>query len=961
MRCEVGGVGTKVLVDSGSVINTVTEEDWERIRENGNYFDAYTTVDLKARAYASGSCLNFIAKFKANIFVSYNIPNIVEEFYVVRGAAQGLLSSATSKRLGILRIGINISSISQDITLFPKVPNYVVKFIIDKNVAPRRGAYFRVPYALENLVDEKLLEMEKMGIIERVYGFCEWVSPLVVVPKGKNDVRICVDMRGPNGAIKREYYPLPTLEDFMVALSGSKIFSKVDSKSAYHHFEIDEESRELTTFLTKNGLYRFTRLMFGVNSAPEIFQREMDRILGNLKGVKCFIDDILIFGKTQQEHDENLKNLLNKLKENNFKMNDEKCEYSKSSIDFLGHSIDENGLKASLSKVESIQSFRRPETLSEMKSFLGLLTFLSRFIRDMATKTEPFKLMLRQNKLDWSEENISLFEKLKTEVSNLPTLGFFDKTCKTVLYTDASPVGLGCVLTQIRPDGKEVIIAFGAKTLTETERRYPQTQREAYAAVWAVERYYFYLYGTKFTLKTDYRALSFIYKKDVQNKRAISRAESWALRLQCFDFDIVSIRGVDNIADSFSRLAVNQIEHFEEDHKVYLNNVEFEEMKFITEEDIIKETEKDDEIQSVINAMESNNWSGIDIVYRSMRKELQFDSGILFKDYQVVLPTSLRLKAINMAHSSHAGIVVTKRILREKVWWPRMGFQVEKLIKHCPSCQLIGRKKNPLPLVMKNTPVNVWTEIAIDHLDLAEFGKALCVIDYTSRYLFVRRMTEITTDKTVAQLMDIFSVWYFPKKMRNDNAKCFDCEKFKKFALDHGISIVWSPPRNPESNGEVERINATILKSMRAARLEKKSASVALQNFLMNYNSTLHSVTLRSPFEFMTQRKPRMMIEQLRERPWSEDEALERNKIEKLKTKLYADKRRQAREDDIEVGDKVVALNLNRSSSKLEPTYGTTVYDVIEKYRNEVVVENNGHTYRKAINHVKKWHSPSTS
>lgn len=371
----------------------------------------------------------------------------------------------------------------------------------------------------------------------------------------------------------------------------------------------------------------------------------------------------------------------------------------------------------------------------------------------------------------------------------------------------------------------------------------------------------------------------------------------------------------------------------------------------------MSETVKDSEIQDIIEALKTQNWNGIDIVYRSMRKELQFENGILFKDYQIVLPTSLRLRAVNMAHSSHAGIVVTKRILREKVWWPRMGYQVEKLIKTCPSCQLIGPKKAPLPLVMKNTPREVWTEIAIDHLNLAEFGKALCVMDYTSRYLSVRLMNQITTEKTIKELDDIFSVWYYPKKMRSDNAKCFDCPEYKKFAEIRGIILVFTPPRHPQSNGEVEKINSAILKVMRAAKLERKSCSDALQTYLMNYNATPHSITLRTPFEFMTQRKPRIMIEQLRERPWSEEEALERNKIEKLKSKLYADKRRGAREDDINVGDKVVVLNLE--SGKLQPTYNKRIYTVVDRYRNEVMVESEeGVRYRKAIDHVKKWFSP---
>lgn len=373
----------------------------------------------------------------------------------------------------------------------PSVPNLVVHFDIDKNVLPVVIPYIRVPVSLQAEVCARLKQMKRDGIICKPQRIPRWISPMEVVMKGTNDFRIVIDLRQPNKAIRRDHYPLPDVTKFRSALYGAKCFSKLDLKSAYHHVLLDEESRELTTFMTSEGPMQFTRLPFGVNTAPEIFQRVMDSLLQEYDGKIIYIDDILVYAKNTQELKERVCKIKSILEANNLTLNKEKCEYEKTKIEFVGHQISEAGVTASNDKIKEIQSFRQPNSVHELRSFLGLMQFLSPHIKDFNGVVEPLQKILRKDQkiADWAEEQQTAFTRAKEIVRNLPTLNFFDVNAKTYLWVDASPTGVGAVLTQEGPDSIHRVIEYASKSLTPTERRYPQVQREALALVWGVEKF----------------------------------------------------------------------------------------------------------------------------------------------------------------------------------------------------------------------------------------------------------------------------------------------------------------------------------------------------------------------------------------------------------------------------------------------------------------------------------------
>lgn len=398
----------------------------------------------------------------------------------------------------------------------------------------------------------KLRELEKQDIIERVTEASEWVSPMLVKRKSINEVRIIVDLREANRAVIREVHPLPTLEQMTRKIGGNTIFTKLDIKQAFHQVELKEECRYITTFISPIGLMRYKRLMFGLSAAPELFQKVMETILADFPWLIVFIDDILIPAKDESELTQRTELVRLRLQKYNVLLNASKVEEAVKETDFLGFHISEKGISVSQEKLEAIRKLQPPKTAEEVRSFLGLVNFVHRYVPDMATITYPLNLLTRKGtKFDWNETHQNAFLKIKQILLNEETLGYYDVKNDTFVIADGSPVGLGAVLVQKDKSGKFRIICFASKTLTVTEQKYAQTEREALSLVWACEKFHHYLYGKFFTLVTDHKPLIVIFGDRLKPS---PRIERWKLRLMSYDFKIMYRPGKSNIADPLSRL-----------------------------------------------------------------------------------------------------------------------------------------------------------------------------------------------------------------------------------------------------------------------------------------------------------------------------------------------------------------------------------------------------------------------
>ncbi|XP_062533281.1 uncharacterized protein LOC134202254 [Armigeres subalbatus] len=503
---KIAGIEIPFLIDSGADVNTIGGDTFEELMrgESSQLLCVQRGTDKPLKAYASSDQIEVIATFVAELTISDDRPRYREKFYVI-DQARALLGRDTAIRYSVLQLGLSVPiqaehlgkfageiyslNVSDEFPRF-NVPPVILRY--NESIPPSRRIFTNIPPAFKAETERRIGDLLTSGIIERVTDSMDksYCSSLLVVPKGKNDIRLVVDLRGPNKAIIRTPFKMPTLESILTDLPDCKWFSTIDLTSAFFHVVLDESSRHLTNFFAGDAMYRFQRLPFGLTNAPDIFQEVMQTVvLAECAGVRNYLDDVLVSGKTEQEHDKNLENVLRKLKEHNVRINREKCVFKQQSVKFIGFKLGHDGLRVEDEKLKAIRSFRKPETQQEVKSFLGLMNFTERFIPYRADKTMKLRELAKSDCFYWSESEEAEFEFLKEEaLKTISKLGYFNIDDDAELYVDASPTGLGAVLTQFNSGRVPRVISCASKALTAAEMKYPQTQREALAMVWGIER-----------------------------------------------------------------------------------------------------------------------------------------------------------------------------------------------------------------------------------------------------------------------------------------------------------------------------------------------------------------------------------------------------------------------------------------------------------------------------------------
>nr|CAI5858972.1 unnamed protein product [Callosobruchus analis] len=918
INCEIGGVNVEMLIDSGSKSNILTEATWEQLKKSKVSVENQQKSPNKILfGYGSQTPLKILGSFNAIIKIDKESKNAT--FYVIKEGTRNLLGKQTAISLGVLRIGLNVNNIN-NIEPFPKIKNVVINIPIDKSVQAVSQPYRRVPIPLEEKINKKIKELEASDIIEEVRGPSEWVSPMVPVLKANGDIRICIDMRKANTAIKRENYPLPTIDSLLPKFRKARYFSRLDIKNAFHQVEISEESRYITTFITSKGLYRYKRLLFGINAAPEIFQKIVEKMLLPCEGTVNFIDDILIYGCTEKEHDSRVKSTLNLLKDNNVLLNKEKCMFKIQEIRFLGHILSPSGIKPLDSYVGVITTFRKPSTVNEVHSFLGLVNFIGKWIPNLATLTEPLRRLLRLKlgkntdiARHWNGEQDEAFNKLKESLLTIPTLGYYDPRDKTQVIADASPVGLGAVLIQSDKNGPR-IIAYGNKSLTDCEKRYCQTEKEALALVWAVEHFKIYLYGKEFDLITDHKPLEVIFGV---KSRPCARVERWVLRLQSFRYKVIYRPGKNNIADPLSRLCstnCNEPNPFES-HDYVQNIVEYSRPIAVSIKEIKECSETDNEILKIRDGFERNNWQDPIKYCQVFKEEFCMCDGILLRGTRIVIPEKLRQRVLEAAHEGHPGIVAMKGRLRTKVWWPKIDEHAEKIVKACKGCTLVSAPTAPHPMKRRQMPDGPWVDIAVDFMGPLPNGEyLLVVVDYFSRYKEIKIMRSITALNTINALKEIFSRLGYPSSITADNGAQFISKEIETFCHEQGIKLFHTIPYWPQMNGEVERQNRSILKRLKISQGLKKDWRQELLDYLVMYNSTPNTTTGKTPSELFFRRQFRDKIpSSLDTKNIFEEGTMDRDQLQKQKGKEREDRKRKATED---IGLKYMTEYIGKTSLK---------------------------------------------
>ena len=958
-----------ITVDTGASINVLDQETFSKMK--GVKLERTKT---KAFAYNADTPVEFIGKYEALVETKKHYT--IATFYVTKGHDSGcLLSSESAQDLKLISLHLNkvtqqkkqeVQTVNIDtkdekirdivnkhpevFTGIGKFKDHCITLNVDKEVIPVAQPQRRIPYHIRGKVEKAVEKLQAQGLIEKVPADqpTDWISPIVAVPKPNDTVRLCVDMRVANTAIKRVRYLIPTVEDISLDLNGAKYFSKLDLNEAYHQLELDPESRGITTFSTHVGLYRYTRLNYGTNAAAEIFQHTLQKSLQGIKGVKNLADDIIVFGSTREEHDQALKECLSRLAGKNLTLNPGKCKFLQKSLNFFGQIFSERGTTPDPKRISALENTKKPTSAQEIRSFLGMVNYSSKYIKDYATISAPLRELTKKHVVfKWEQKHQDSFEMLKKALTSAPVMAYFDKNKESIVTVDASPVGISAILEQKSPEtGTQSIIAYASRGLTDVEKRYSQTEKEGLSIVWAVEHFHLFLFGSHFTLVTDHKPLEIIYGSP--RSKPSARIERWILRLQPYSFSVKYKPGSENPADYLSRYSESQpIMRQEKLTEEYVNFISrYAVPKAMTLKEIKDATDTDRTLKAVRAAIRTNQWN-VDLVqpFKSIKDELTINSeNVVLRGHRIVIPSALQQRAVDLAHDSHQGLVKTKALLREKVWFPGIDKIAQTTVGKCIPCQATGKANPPEPLQMTSMPEGPWDMVHIDFFGPVPTGEYLLVIiDRYSRFPEVELVKSTKTSSVIPRLDRIFSVHGIPREIKTDNGPPFNGEEFENYVKALGIKYDPGTPLWPQSNAEVERFMQPLRKALQTARLEGRVWKQDLNRFLLQYRTTPHSTTKVPPCELLFNRTvkgklPTLLKEKVKDR---HKEARDNELASQKYQKFYADKRRNAKPSNLRVGDFVLVKQ--EKQNKFTSRFNDTPYKIIECKGSRITAENDRH------------------
>jgi hypothetical protein len=670
----------------------------------------------------------------------YKDNTINVEFQVVHVDQRPLLSGDVCAQLGMIE-RINI------IDKYPELGKatgtlpgtYTLK--IDPSVKPVVHAPRRQPRHLIEKITQKLHEMEKDEHITKVSDPTDWVSSMVTVVKN-DKVRICLDPKDLNKAIKREHYPIPTVEEVVASMPpNAKLFSVVDAKSGFLQIKLDQESSLLTTFNTPIGRYRWLRLPFGIRSAPELFQRIMDDMLEGIEGARAIMDDILIAGVDEEDHDRVMRQVVAKATEFNLKLNFAKCTVKASEVKYVGHTLTASGLQPDEEKVKAVKNMPTPKSKEEVRRFLGFIQYLGKFIPNLSEVDAPLReLLCKDTEFHWDKPQISSFDKLRELCCTTPVLAYYDPKKATTIQCDASSYAVGGVLLQ---EGRP--IAYTSRSMNAAEQRYAQIEKETLAIVHSCKKFHYYIFGKPVTVESDHKPLQSIFTKPLL--AAPMRLQSMLLRLQPYDLIVTYKPGKDiplgdtlsraNLADSEPEVEPEMINMLE---YVSITPGRYSQVQQTTNEELV-------ELRDTILQGWPDTKSEVPAnirQYWNFRDELAISDGVIYKGMRFVVPPSMRKHMLSQIHASHLGIVKCKQRANEALFWPGMSSQIEDLVNDCPECNMYQNRQAHEPLQPTETPDLPWIEVAADIFDW-EGHHYLVTVDYFSKFIEVDYLSSMHT------------------------------------------------------------------------------------------------------------------------------------------------------------------------------------------------------------------------
>ena len=458
------------------------------------------------------------------------------------------------------------------------------------DVAPVINPPRRVPHPMLKRLKSSLDKLVKQDIIEPITEPTEWVSSLVIAEKNSGELRLCIDPRSLNKGIMREHFPMRTVEDVAACLTGKKVFSVLDAGQAFYQIQASDQTAKLLTFNSPFGRYKFKRMPFGLSSAPEVWERTITSLLSDIDGVEIVRNDILAAGETKDEHDAVLRKVFDRALECGLGLNRKKCRIAVDSVVYQGHIFSSFGIQIDPEKVSAITSYKTPENVDDVTRWLGMVTYVGKFIPDLSRKAAPLRLLQNaETAWHWDKPQQDAFEQLKCDVASTPVLNFYSCEAPVTVSVDASAYGLGACLLQ---GGKPV--AYASRSLTASEKNYGQIEKEMLAIQWGCTKFHDYIYGLEsVTVETDHKPIEALYRKPLS--AAPPRIQRMQLKLQKYALKVFWKKGTELVmADSLSRAPVvscddnSDVDEYEVHSVGYLpiSDIRMNELKQVTSDDM---------------------------------------------------------------------------------------------------------------------------------------------------------------------------------------------------------------------------------------------------------------------------------------------------------------------------------------------------------------------------------------
>ncbi|UYV62382.1 K02A2.6-like, partial [Cordylochernes scorpioides] len=956
LELELNGYKESIIcqIDTGATVNVLNFADLCKIMQDGN--PSLKPSYIKLRCYG-GEILKPRGQIKINCSHQSKQHPIV--FQVIDHWEKPILSAETCQKLNLIEIKADLCKIESTWTkqnnLLDKYKDIFegigclqgeYKLETDPTIKPIKQAPRRVPITLRKELKEKLIDMEKKNIIAKVDYPTDWISNLVLV-KSTKKLRICIDPRELNVALKRAEYPIPTIEEIIPNLQNAKIFTVVDTKDGFWNVKLSDESSNLTTFWTPFGRYKFLRMPFGLKTASEEYQRRLYEIFQGLEGIEIIADDILILGKGDsyeealKDHDRNLENLFKTARQANLKFNINKVKLRLKEVKYLGHIITPHGLKPDPEKVKALKEMPHPESITELKSFLGFATYLCKFMPNISMISEPLrKLTMKNSTWSWSKNHQAAFEQIKDLASKAPILRYFDADKSIAIQCDASKHGLGATLLQ-----ESQPIIFASRSLSKTEQNYAQIEKECLAIVFACERFHQYILGKcQVIVQTDHKPLLSIFKKSIL--KAPQRLQRMLLRLQRYNLELEHVQGSQmHLADIFSRACIKDVRNENLKYDVYPIDIIYKEIATVNVMETlsvcsdtvlrIREETLSDPILCEVKKLILNGWppnknqtSMLTREYWNFREELTVQDGIILKNDRIVIPNKLRAEMIMKTHQGHIGINSSMRRARDNIFWPGMNAQIGQEIENCSICLSNSQNQVREPMKSHKIPNYPWERISLDIFEIFK-QNYLIIVDHYSDFFEVECLENTTSEYIIECCKRQFSRYGIPQIIVSDNGRQFTSTEFQKFSKEWQFQHSTSSPLHSQGNGKAE---AAVKIAKNLLKKSKQENSDFWLN-LLNWRNTPTIDIDSSPVQRIMSRRTRAIlpIHPNLLKPSIPENIPDKISIKRQQAKYYYD-RKSKNLPDLDIGQEVYVRTPNTtpswSKANITNEHNTRSYDV---------------------------------